>query len=66
MSEDRMRKWFDYAHLSGDAQDVSKHFAGLQAWIESNIPGGPERTVAMRKLLEAKDCAVRAVTHPGG
>jgi len=27
---------------------------------------GPERTVMFRKLLEAKDAAVRAKLHPGG
>ena len=34
--------------------------------IEGTVPPGPERTVALRKLLEAKDAAVRAVVFPGG
>jgi len=28
------------------------------------VPAGPERTVSLRKLLEAKDAAVRAVAIP--
>lgn len=32
----------------------------------AEIPGGPERTVALRKLLESKDAAVRATLNPGG
>lgn len=30
------------------------------------VPSGPERTVALRKLLESKDAAVRASVFPGG
>jgi hypothetical protein len=29
-------------------------------WIIETLPRNPERTVALRKLLEAKDAAVRA------
>lgn len=34
--------------------------------IVDGIKPGPERTVALRKLLEAKDAAVRARLSPGG
>ena len=35
--------------------------------IVSTLPSNQERTVALRKLLEAKDCAVRAqLERPGG
>jgi hypothetical protein len=40
-------------------QEVSRPFAGLAAIILT-LPRNPERTVALRKLLEAKDAAVRA------
>ncbi len=66
MMEDRMLKWFEYGHLPQNLQYVSSQFAELSAKIVSAIPAGPERTVALRKLLEAKDAAVRAVVHPGG
>jgi hypothetical protein len=38
----------------------SKQFGDMARWIAETLPRNPERTVALRKLLEAKDCAVRA------
>jgi hypothetical protein len=42
-------------------QAVSKPFGDLATQIETTLPSNQEKTVALRKLLEAKDCAVRAV-----
>lgn len=53
-------KYFDYGHLPEHLQAASKIFARAAEEVVGFIPAGPERTVAMRKLLEAKDCAVRA------
>lgn len=64
--EDRMMKWFDHKHLPDHLQDVSWNFHTLAVCICNQIKPGPERTVALRKLLEAKDAAVRAKVHPGG
>lgn len=64
--EDRMLKWFACNHLPENLQRISEKFAILAEFICSDIQEGPERTVAMRKLLEAKDAAVRATVHPGG
>ena len=64
--EDRMMKWFDYEHLPPHLQTVSKAFHTLADDVCSNVAPGPERTVALRKLLEAKDAAVRATVSPGG
>ena len=61
---DRMLKFFAYAHLRADLQPTSKAFCDLAHDIVAMIPAGPERTVALRKLLEAKDAAVRAVAIP--
>ena len=67
MSEDRMLKWFDYGHLPEHLQEISNPFSDLaKLIIVQSIQAGPERTVALRKLLEAKDAAVRAKLHPGG
>ena len=52
---------FSYDHLPPHLATVSKPFGELAQWIVENIPRTPERTVALRKLLEAKDAAVRAV-----
>jgi len=63
---ERMLKWFEYKHLPEHLQEVSRPFWELACTIERLVPQGPERTVAFRKLLEAKDAAVRAKLHPGG
>lgn len=57
---DRLLKFFAYSHLPEHLQTVSKPFHDLASHIDESIPSNPERTVALRKLLEAKDCAVRA------
>lgn len=54
-------QFFEYAHLKPGLQEVSKPFCDLARDIVQKLPRNPERTVALRKLLEAKDCAVRAV-----
>lgn len=59
-------KWFEYSHLPEHLQQVSKPFSELAATLSDVVEPGPERTVSMRKLLEAKDAAVRAKLHPGG
>jgi hypothetical protein len=55
-------RWFKYEHLpTGKARDTSKLFAVLAHELVGSIPdGGAELTAGLRKLLEAKDCAVRA------
>jgi hypothetical protein len=57
---DRMMQFFAYAHLPPHLQDISKPFGDLAQWMVDNLPSNPERTAGLRKLLEAKDCAVRA------
>ena len=66
MNEDRMMKWFAYEHLPEHLQRVSQPFHELADAMCDYIDPGQERTIALRKLLEAKDAAVRAVVHPGG
>lgn len=69
-------QFFAYAHLPPHLQAVSKPFCELAraivygeaagggddpAPLQAALPRNPERTVALRKLLEAKDAAVRAL-----
>ena len=61
-----MMKWFKYDHLPPHLQEVSKGFYTLAIDICDRVEPGPERTVALRKLLEAKDAAVRAKVVPHG
>ena len=57
---DPILKYFQYAHLPPHLQEISKPFADLAHVMLAILPRNPERTVLFRKLLEAKDCAVRA------
>jgi hypothetical protein len=58
--QDRMMQFFAYEHLPTHLQAISKSFGDLAQHIVDTLPMNPERTVSLRKLLEAKDCAVRA------
>lgn len=54
-------QFFAYEHLPAHLQAVSKPFGDLARSLVETLPHNPERTVALRKLLEAKDAAVRAL-----
>lgn len=56
-----LMQFFKWDHLPERLQVVSKPFGELATQIDSTLPNNPEKTVALRKLLEAKDCAVRAM-----
>lgn len=53
-------RFFTYEHLPPNLRSVSEPFAEL-AQVVASGPQNAETTTALRKLLEAKDCAVRAV-----
>lgn len=57
---DHILQFFAFEHLAPHLAEVSKPFAALAETIVTTLPQNPERTVALRKLLEAKDAAVRA------
>jgi hypothetical protein len=57
---DPILQFFAYSHLPEDLQQVSVRFYDLAKHLETALPGNPERAQALRKLLEAKDAAVRA------
>lgn len=56
--------YLNYAHLPARLQPVSKHFHDL-AHAMSDLQPGEEKDAGMRKLLEAKDCFVRAAVDNG-
>ena len=58
---DPIMQFFGYAHLPEHLQAVSRPFGEMAAQIVARLPRNPERTVALRKLLESKDAAVRAL-----
>ncbi len=54
-------QFFACGHLPAHLRAVSEPFGILAEQIVATLPRNPERTVALRKLLEAKDAAVRAL-----
>ena len=58
---EHIMQFFAYSHLPPVLQDVSRPFGEMAQRIVDTLPRNPERTVALRKLLEAKDAAVRAL-----
>jgi hypothetical protein len=55
-------EWFEYRHLPPVLQDYSKQFHDLAHQLAGELEGA-ELTTGLRKLLEAKDCIVRAAQH---
>lgn len=53
-------KYFKYDHLPEHLQGISKATADLAFEMQRVLPAGPEKSAGLRKLLEAKDCFVRA------
>lgn len=53
-------RFFDYGHLPEFLQEVSKPIGDLARQMEESLLDGPEKSAGLRKLLEAKDCFVRA------
>jgi len=53
-------RFFAYDHLPPHLQAVSKPASDLKDAMIEALPDGPELTTGLRKLLEAKDCFVRA------
>lgn len=60
IAQDAILRFFHYAHLPPALQARSKPFCDLARQIIDTTPRNAERTVALRKLLEAKDAGVRA------
>lgn len=52
--------WFVFDHLKGNARMTSRSVCETAVNMLLSIPDSPELTVGLRKLLEAKDCFVRA------
>jgi ferritin-like protein len=53
-------RYFEFEHLPEHLQPVSRPFHDVAHDMAGRLPEDPETTVCLRKLLEAKDCAVRA------
>lgn len=56
---------FTFGHLPETLQAVSRPIGELAHKLDTEIPDGPEKSAGLRKLLEAKDCFVRAKLDGG-
>jgi hypothetical protein len=64
MKTDDALRFFHYAHLPEKLQAVSRPFAEHARRLIDTLPRCPQRTIALNKLIEAKDAAVRALVPP--
>lgn len=58
-STEAILQYFEYSHLPEELQMISRPFCDIAEEMAANLDG-PELTAGLRKLLEAKDCMVRA------
>ncbi|NBV42866.1 hypothetical protein EBR96_08895 [bacterium] len=63
--EDPLLQFFAFAHLPEHLQAISAPFGAQAARIVVTLPRNPERTVALRKLLEAKNYTIHAAIWKG-
>ena len=60
-STTHLLQYFTHAHLpAGPLRDASSQLGCVARDMAAKLPDGPELTAGLRKLLEAKDCFVRA------
>ena len=59
-AQEPMMKFFHFKHLPPKLQEISSQFWNVACSMTTMLPRNAERTAMFRKLLEAKDCAVRA------
>lgn len=58
---ERMMQFFECANMPLDEQVIAAPIMVVAEVVVISINAGPERTVALRKLLEARDAAIRAL-----
>lgn len=61
--DEPIMQFFAFEHLKPELRDVSRPFGDLAFGLVKALPRNAERSVALRKLLEAKDAAVRAALY---
>lgn len=59
-STEHLLTFFRHAHLPPHLQEIARPIGELALTMANTLPEGPEVSVGLRKLLEAKDCFVRA------
>ena len=62
----RLLRFFEYDHLPPRLQQAAAPCHAIAHSLMRRLPPSTETNVGLRKLLEAKDCFVRAVLEDGG
>jgi len=60
MDQPEILKYFAYEHLPPHLQPASKAVGDVARQMAEHLPPSAELSAGLRKLLEAKDCFVRA------
>lgn len=60
MTETPILRYFEYQHLPQYLWGVGNDLAVTAHVMDRLLPDGPEKSAGLRKLLEAKDCFIRA------
>ena len=60
MMKNPIMVFFQYGHLPEHLKAVSGQLCELAMVMDESLPNCPEKSAGLRKLLEAKDCFVRA------
>jgi hypothetical protein len=58
--DNKILNYFKYEHLPPVLKEISKPICELAIEMDERLPEGAEKSAGLRKLLEAKDCFVRA------
>lgn len=53
-------RFFEFSHLPKRLQKAAEPVCFIARDLDELLPDGPEKSAGLRKLLEAKDCFVRA------
>ena len=59
-NENPILKYFKYDHLPEDLKSISAAICKTANELDEKLPNSAEKSAGLRKLLEAKDCFVRA------
>jgi hypothetical protein len=58
-----LKRYFAHEHLVGEGRYIAEQYAEFVEKLDSHLVDSAEKTVMMRKLLEAKDAGVRATLY---
>ena len=63
LEQDRLLKFFNTQGMDNPYYSICKWYEDTAHQICKQVAPGAERTVALRKLMESRDCIVRAVSE---